>query len=576
MKKTLLFLLAASASVVSATAEIKTPELINDASIHIVSANGRYAVSELYGTLKIFDLVEGTSVAYEPDEDWVEYYTLGNGNGMTHDGSILVASTKSSMDAAYLENGEWHQLDVPDPNMTNISNGITPDGSRICGSIGLNPMTLESKIMQVPVYWDRKADGSGYGECQPLPYPTTDLFGEVPQYVTALYISDDGKTIAGQMVFNSGMMTIPVIYYQDAEGEWSYDLPTKDLFNPEGIEAVENPGDGPEPPFYEDFMTPEELEAYHDALNGYEYGSGDPYPEFTDFITPEEKAEYDAAMEAYQALQGEWYSKYVAFADYRDEVIATSPNFQQNNCFLSTDGKFMVSTLVTDDPNADPMGWGPAPQLNTPATVNLETGALVKIDTELSLTVSGVANNGVILAHNGMSSNPTLGYVIKDGDVQTLTDYLGAISPEFVEWIDENMTHEVVVDIDWDTWEEIWEELTYTGIPAATPDLRVITIWNTSPWDDWEGAQSVVFHTSGLTGISTVGAGVKNIKAVANGVIAVPEGFSALDVFDVNGRCIKSVGAPNGEISLKAAPGVYVAKGTRADGTISVVKIVCN
>lgn len=575
MKKSLLLLLATAAGICSASAAIKTPELYHDTNIQRISADGRYAVSEVYGTLKIIDLVDGVETTYEPDDDWVEYYSLGLGNCITSDGSIVLASTQSLYNAAYWEGDEWHLLDVPDPNLTNLSNGITPDGSRICGSIGLVDMTLEEQTMQVPAYWDRKADGSGYSEYHLLPHPDKDLFGEVPTYITAVCISEDGKTILGQMQFSRGSICIPLVYTEGADGEWSYSMPTKDLFNPDHLEPVENPGDGPEPPFYEDYMTPEEIAAYYEACMNYDYDSGDPYPEFDDFMTPENKTAYNAALDEYYRARDEWSVKYDAFDEYYNAVRVSSPNFMFNNCIFSSDGKYIVSTLESDDPNADPWAWFPS-SLYTPVTVNIATGEMERIDTDLSLVVSGTAYNGIILAHNGQQSNPTVAYVIKDGEVQTLTDYLGAISPEYVDWIDENMTHEVAVDYDPETWEEIFEELTFTGIPTATPDLSVIAAWNSSPWDNWEIAQSVVFFTPGITGIRNVSADIKNIKVLASGVIAVPEGFRALDIYDVNGCRVESIGSPCGTVRLHVAGGVYVAKATRTDGTVSVVKIVCN
>lgn len=585
MKKTLLLILAATAGVSAATAQFKEPVVYSETAISRITADGHYAISEVYGTIKIMDLVNGTEVEYAASEDGVQNYSLGHGNCVTADGSIILSSTLTyPIDASYLENGEWHQLNVPAEEMSNLANGVTPDGSRICGSVGLNPMSFDEVIMQIPAYWDRTADGT-YGEYKVLPYPDKDLFGEVPQYVTAIYISADGKTIVGQMQFGSGSMAIPVVYKEDAKGEWSYSLPTKDQFNPEGLEPVENPGDGPMPPSQEEFMTEDEIAAYNAAKDDYFYNGAPDYPDYDDFMTDEEKAAYAAALEAYQVVYEEWEAKWDAYDIYRTSVNDSSPNFMFNNCLLSLDGKYIVSTLESPDPNSDPWSWFQS-SIYTPASVNIETGEISKVNTEvldennepvlLSLLVSDVANDGVMLLHNGLTTVPMLGYVAKDGELQTIVEYLNAISPEYGKWITKNMSHEVAVDYDPETWEEIFEEFTFTGLPHATPDMSVVTIYNTSPWDYMENAQSVLFELPAMTGIASVSVSDQNLKVVAKGVVSVPEGFSALQVYNFNGQCVKTVSAPCGLVKLNVAPGAYIVKGVRADGSASIVKLASN
>lgn len=573
MKKSLLLSLSLTAIAGIAQAEIKEPVIYEDASIQRFSADGTVAVSEVYGVLKIYDLVNGTVKEFVPDENWVNYYSVGLGNFITADGSVIVASTLSDNDAAYYANGEWHQLNVPDEGMTNLSNGITPDGSRICGSIGLSAMTLEETIMLVPAYWDRNEDGT-YGEYHPLPYPTKDLFGETPQYLTAVSISADGKTIVGQMVFSSGRMAIPIVYTVDDKGEWSYSLPTASLFNPDQIEPVENPGDGPMPPSQEEYMTEEELAAYTAAVEAFFNGEISDYPEYTDFMTEEETAAYLQAYDAYLAVYEEWDEKYNAYSEYAEMVYASSPNFLFNNCLLSTDDKYIVSSLEMDDPNADPWSWFKK-SINIPVSVNIETGELIKYESEISLMASGVADGGIILASNGQSSTPMEGFVIKDGEIYNLVAYLNNISPEYGQWITSNMSHEVVVGYEDETWEEIFEEMTFTGIPVATPDMSKISIWNTCPWSD-QSAESVIFDLTPSSGIATINAQVKNIKVMGKGVVAVPEGFNAIAVYNLNGQCVKTLDAPCGLIKLGVAPGAYIVKGTRTDGSVSVVKLACN
>lgn len=563
MKKSLLFCLAVAACVSPAMAQTKTPTIYPNASFQHISANGRIVVSDLWGTVTLYDLVEESVTTYDPGDEWLYEYSVGQGNCITADGSILLGST-NNQDAAYLINGEWIQLNVPDENKTNVCNGITPDGARICGSVGLANMTMDEVIMQVPVFWDRQANGDGYGEYHVLPYPTKDFFGDTPQYVTAVTISDDGKTIVGQVQFSSGFMAVPIVFTEDAEGNWSYSFPTKALFNPNEIPSVENPGESPEYPDARPYMTEENRAAYQEAYDQYLW------PDPQDYLTEEGKAEYAAALAKYKTEYDEWQEKFNDFMDYQLTVIEESPNFLFNNVLLSTDGKYIVSTLLKEVPDDDPMAWFPTKTLYTPCSVNIATGELKTVDTDLSLFACGVADNGVILAYNGVESIPMLGYVINGDEVQPIDEYISSKVPSYGEWIKRNMTHEIVVDYD-DEWNEIYEEVTFTGMPVATPDLSVIAIWNNCPWD-YMSAEGVVFDMSQTSGIAAIAAANKDLS-FANGELNIPAGFDSVEIFNLGGACVKTVNGVEGSVKLNLANGVYIAKGTRVDGSVSVIKL---
>lgn len=575
MKKSLLFCLAAATGITTAFAA--EPTLYPGYSFNQISANGRVAASEVFGMVTIYDLTTGSFTSFGPTEESYDEYSLGLGNCFNADGTILLGSTTGACDAAYYQNGEWHQLDVPDPDMTNLSNGITPNGSRICGSVGLSPMTIdEDVLMQVPAYWDRNKDG-GYGEYHILPHPDKDFFGEKPQYVTAISISKDGKTIVGQMVFSSGGMTVPVVYQEDEKGEWSYTLPTKELFNPAGLEPVEYPGDGFAGPSQEQFMSEEEIEAYYAALEEY-YANWPPttdYPEYENFMSDEEKDAYKEAYDKYKEAYDAWQEKSDAYWEYYDGVLNSSPNFVFNNALISTDGKYVVTTLSKPDPNADPLA-GRNTDIYTPCSIDIATGTLTPANTDLSLLASGVADNGVILAANTIGSKPMTGYIIKNGEIQTIQEYIASINPAYGEWIVKNMTHEVVVGYDEgydEDYDEIIEEVVYTGIPVATPDMSVISIWNDRSWDySYEYfAESVVFDMNATTGISTIAASNKNLS-VANGQLIIPAGFASVEIFNVSGACVKNFSGAEGAVKLNLGNGAYIAKGTRIDGSVSVIK----
>lgn len=577
MNKTLLFL-AAAAAATPAFGAIKAPVIYDNATVQFISANGQYAVSEIYGTLVVYNLKDNSEKAYEADD--THYYGVGHGRCMTADGNIIIGNTTEACDAAYCEAGEWKQLNVPDPEMTNLANAVTPDGKRICGTIGNHQMTIsEDVLMEAPVYWDRQEDGT-YGECHLLPYPEKDLFGETPQYVTAINLSDDGKVIVGQVTDCSGAMLYPIVYTQADNGEWSYSLPTKDLFNPDNLPAAKKPGDGPMRPSEEQFMTEVEIAAYQEALQAY-YDSGynqELYPNYADYMTDEEKAAFNEAYAAWQTEQAARQEQSDAWYAYFDQVLATSPSFVFNNIMVSPDGKTIASTLIETKENDDPLSWPQFYEVYIPATIDIATGALTKHESEKSIIVSCIAADGTIMAATELGSVPSEGFIIKDGTITTLTDYLNAISPEYGVWLKENMTHEVMTDYvydeDLEDYVEVYEEVTFTGIPVATPDMKVLAFWNDCPWDMMGFAQSVVIDLTEEAGISAAEADSDtNIALDADGNLAVGADVVSVAVYDLAGAMVASAENPAGTVALGLNSGVYVVKAVRADGSTAVAKV---
>ncbi|MGM9859621.1 MAG: hypothetical protein ACI31C_02575, partial [Muribaculaceae bacterium] len=231
MKKSLL-VIAMMAAGVAAQAQFVEPLAMPGYSWQGISPDGKYVVSELNGTLSIINLETYEEFLYEEDWSTGASYSGGLGNYLSATG-IILGSTTSDGNACYWKDGEWFELYSEGTTDCNLANGITPDGSRICGSVSQAPFSVDAKvIMQVPCYWDATEDG--YGEYHVLPHPETDFSGRIPQYITALYISEDGKTIAGQVRDYTGFCVYPILYTQNADGEWSYSLPNIETFCPEG------------------------------------------------------------------------------------------------------------------------------------------------------------------------------------------------------------------------------------------------------------------------------------------------------------------------------------------------------
>lgn len=562
MKKSLLLLGAALSLGIAASAS--EPVIYESASFQGISPNGRWAVSEVYGVLTIYDFQENKTYTYGED---TSEFSSGNGNNVSNNG-IVLGSTTNPCDAAYWENGEWKQLGVPDVSGANhLTHGITPDGSRICGIVGTAPMSTSDNIMAVPAYWDRNDDGT-YSDYHLLPHPDVDFIGRCPQYITALSISDDGRTIAGQITDYSGYNQELIVYTQDDNGEWSYNLPLRHLYNPEGLELLENPGDSPIYPAYEDFMSDEEYEAYAAALAAWQPGVST-YPSYKDYMTEEELAAFEAAVEDWQLLYDQWNELYSNYMAVINQILDASPAFEFNNCYLSADGKTVASTVsyTVDDPSS----WWPVVVYNVWA-VDITSGEVTKYE-DVELMASNICNNGVILASTGLDSEEINAYVLKDGKTQTLREYIGELSPEYGKWMDEHMSHEVEM-YDWETGEFIFSEIFSSGIPVATPDMSVILTWTMSDWSDTYYCEGYYFDMSEFSGIKEVATPVSTIvKVDANGNIILGTDVVAVEVYSISGMRVLSAANTVGMVENNLGKGVYIVKATLSDGTVATAKL---
>lgn len=572
MKKSLLLATSALAlSALSASAFV-VPTVYEANQIMKVSPDGRYAMSEVYGTAIIYDFVENKSYTYEADETGAgPYYSAGLGNCISNNGIVLMA-TSSLCDAAYWDNGQIKNMPVTGATgVNNLANGITPDGARACGSLGVHEMGFDDATMLVPVIWDRLADGS-YGDYVLLPRPEKDFFDRVPQYITANAISRDGKVVVGQVVDCSGMYITPIVYTEGADGKWSYALPAKQFFNPDNIELPVDPGEAPASPNATDFMTEEQKEAYEAAYDAW-VGSGyaGEMPNAEDYLSPEALAEYAKAKEEYEAKLAEWAPLSDAWFEAFYAIVQTSVRFEFNNIFISSDGKHLVTSAITEV--EDPESWMGFSTLYVPWDFNLADATITKYVGEESLKVTDVADNGIILASNGPGSLPTTSYILQNGEVKTIAAYLTSLSPELATWIKDNMT-QVVEEYDFDTEEFVDVEYVFTGLPFATPDMSTLFLTTDTPWNYAIGFITYKFDLSEYGGVAAITPSVAaKVAFDAAGNLCLGEGVVRLDVYNLSGACVLSAANPASTIACDLQKGIYLVKTTAADGTVAVAKL---
>lgn len=556
--------LIANAVLVAFFSAAMSPNEWGNKQILSISPNGSFSASEHLGSISLINNETGESVELVSNED--ANYSLGKGNSVSNNG-ILVGSLGNI--PGYLKDGKWYNLPTGFPQNLNIANGITPDGSRICGTVGTAALTADatSVPIQSPAVWDMRKDGT-YSEPIMLPYPPFDYTGRVPQYVTAISISDDGKTIVGLVTDYSGFMTTLIYYTLNRDNKWVMHNEFKSLANPNGIEIPEYPGKCPEAPQTTDFMTEDERRAYQNALDAwYAAGTFDyaTYPDVYDYMTEEEKTAYEAAAAAWQTdVYAPWQEAFDAFDEAVKECNGTS--LICDNVLLSHDGETAISTaaIVRESPDI----WLGATYENRVVSFNLRSNTYKKfIDPDMN--ASAIANNGTVLAFS-KGDTPEQAWVYlpgETGDPISIMEYVSERDEESYKWMQESMVHDLVMT-DPDTWETTTiEDYDFTGIPICCANMTVISCMTRNMWDYTTDTYSFLFPVNrpdsveGVTNDSDI-----KILIFKGGRILIEGNAQSISVYDLNGRMVYSDGVTSGTICTGLDNGTYIIKATTPDG----------
>lgn len=541
------------------------PTEIPNFQLQTISPDGKYAAGELYGTVTLYNIETGEATHFVSDYETVEY-GLGMGNVLSSTG-IMLGSNSQVGPAAYYQNGEWTALQVPYIDLQNSVHGITPDGMRICGNVGLAPISTDDTEvpMMVPAVWDLQPNGE-YGPCQLLPHPDLDFTGRVPQYITAHIISDDGKTILGQIRDYMGFFCTLIWYTQDSEGEWSYHEAPSSLYNPNNLTFPEWPGQDPKCPQMEDFMTQAEKDAYESAYEAWEQvgiqtgnWDYDTIPEMEDYMSAEHKAAYQAAQEEYNTLYEIWYAKFEAFAQVYDECIENGYPLDFNCIAMSPDGKMAASACIKS--GMDPMTWERYLK-GGGISFNLEDNTY-EILAEEAAQPTYIAADGTILAtiNNGLEPAKSVVYTPGAKKSVSLQQYLAGPAPETAAWIEDYMYHDIE-GYDPETWDPmIMEHVECTGTPTSVPDLSIIGTQLPNNWD--MNSEALVFGyllpglpSSGVRGTEAEGV---SVKAIGNGVLLV-EGTADLAVYTADGKKVFKANGATGAVNTGLGTGIYLVE----------------
>ncbi len=576
-----LLLTAATLITLPAVAAL-TPKSYPDYQVTSVSPNGKFAVSQFYGTLIVMNLETGEEKTWQGNEEGTVAYGVGNGNVVSNDGTVVGYIDYSSGAVYYLENNEWHQLPTIVEGTSNIANAITPDGRIICGGNGLTSISTDDNPtpMSVPVLWIRGEDGN-FGKPVELPYPTTDITGRVPQYVTAIALSDDGSTVLGQVRDYSGRIHYPIVYTNN-NGEWTYSLPAMSLVNPDNIELPQDPGEGPAAPKAEDFLSPEEKTAFEKALEEWENkngGSSNPdfnsYPDVNDFLGEESKARYDEAYDEYIKANAAWEEKAIAFYTAFDKLLISGLSFEFNIGSLSADGKtaWQSARKIIDTGNPE----NQYKEAFAPATIDLTTGEIFIRDFSQDASMTFVAEDGTIFA----TKRDQLEGIVYSPDVNTILgipfiEYVENINPETAKWVNENMIHDFV-GMDPETFEPIdRKNVICSGFTICSRDQSVLISRAINYWED----TPVMIYSYVLPGkIDNAGIALNpaedmGVTISKDGVIRINGEVVSLTVSDINGRVIYDGRPASDTIETGIGNGAYIISAIGADGSLRTAKVL--
>lgn len=547
-----------------------TPAIIPNALVQTLSPDGRYGVSVDYGFMIIFDFQTGKTWQYIPNETLNEDYFVGVGNPFSAN-DILVGGTSFNGDACYWENGKWYKLPVLDDTKTNLSKGINSDGSMICGGLGISDdMMDETKVMSVPVVWRRNPDGS-YGNPEILPYPEKDFTGRTPNYVTALTVSDDGKTVLGQVYDYSGMAVAPIIYTCDDSGKWSYDYLGEELCNPNHVVYPEWPAEIGNPPEPENYMSGENKENYIVDMKDWASGGYDPdaMPDFEDYMSQEELAAYNKALAEYNTALEAYNAKVMNFLMVFSEQMTNLKTrvFLFNNQYMTPDASMFASTRVITV--EDPTSETGVKTIDQPCLfVKGADGKYQILDLERGYQVSQLASDGSVLAYN-MDSGAQRAFIApkatENTKFQPLEDYIATLNAPLGQWLRETWTHELT-DLTGDS-----QNVVLSGIATCTPDMKLFSTVMLNYWDMSETAPyeySYVFGPDMAASVKGVAAEDAAAVRVLDGGVLEVNGTTDLRVYSADGALVFSAQDASGRVSTGLPAGIYIVR--TADTSLKV------
>lgn len=450
MKKSLLLLSLGLVSL-SAIAQDYTPYKLNEVYSTFISPQGGYIIGQ--------DVFFASYIFNTQTKDLSVFQDTypGNGNAVSDNG-IMVGQLIENEKALIMVDG---QQISPAPFFNKLStiNGITGDGTVVCGWVAVDGETYSA-----PYYMEIDEDfySDGY---KLLPYPETDFFGQKPQYVTAVWISDDANVITGQVMNSDGMYCYPIIFRRTAGVKWTYSLPSTPLVNPNHYPIPSFPNYYDFKPVITQFMTAENAAKWEEALRNYQQGTGaDPYNNLSEYISDEAYQEYQAALKQYDENPEEYFDQLLDNYWKQMYKITEGSNFPLGCITMNSKGTVVASALTNsiDDSMSDDYSEYKL------IVFKVEDDSYRIINSKYPrLYPKQIFDDGTVLCIDPMT---TVSYVLLP-DAEEVIPYnvfVGQTHPAWLPWIKKNFAE---VPNDYGTTDELYN----TGIVSVNRDGSVAT-----------------------------------------------------------------------------------------------------
>lgn len=429
MKKSFLLIAGILTSLSSFAQESVEPDLVPGVYALKISPNGKW-VGSMAGDASLYNTETGEN----------KYYNgifLGLGNPVADNG-MAVGDINDI--GAILYNGEM----IFSPTLVDNYwfcdlNSITPDATRVCG-IANNPLVAEGKAgaeeyytMYVPFVADVDSEGN-LSEPKILPYPEKDFFGVAPEFITAVWMSRDGKTIIGDVLDGRGQYAYPIYFQEDEKGNWTYGLPSKSLFNPTGIEIPENPwANQPPYPNPEDFMSGQKKTAYMDAYQAFLNGESETQPVPEEYMTDTQLKEYADAIQNYNTWFYGQSQKIEEYVEIYNNVLRTSPTFIENELTIDPAGKYLMIRGGVIDEEFE--------MVSKIFKFGITTDEIKQMDApSKEYYPSLILKDGTLILTKGLADVPSSYIMLPNSDkFITLQEYFKSDHPEISEWLDKTV-----------------------------------------------------------------------------------------------------------------------------------------
>lgn len=454
-----------------------------------LSPDGTLAVTYAYGGGGFLNIATGETTEFGDD------FHPGVGNAISLDGKVMGYNPPTET-LTYWQNGEYYEIEDASTHIWSYANGITPDSKRIVGEVTPDNFEGYEGLMLVPCYWDLQDDGT-YGKTNFLPCPTTDYTGRKPQYITAVCVSDDGKTICGQVLDYKGAIAQPIVYTQNANGEWNYTmLMAEDFKLDENLPP--NPGESPLP---EDFMSADNRKDYLAKLSQWWLVNGNAenqdwstYPDYLDYMNANELA-------AYEDAETDWLIEFQRYDNALQRYENSVPNIGFNDVFVTADGSQYITCGTYREDNK---------VIYTPYIINVADGTYQTYPQDgIRPVLSSVAADGTMLGHYTNKYNIQEAYIMPAGETTfvPLQDYFAIHNPELAQWMKDNLYHEMY-GMEFDPTIEDYIEVPVdgynTGIPLTTPDMSLFSLAVDVNWDADDALTYGYLFSPGIAGVESL------------------------------------------------------------------------